>query len=416
MSSRMSRPISEDSTAGLSLSVARYLALALGAMMALAIAFLYPLSSTFDELEHLSVVQSQHAQPRLFPAYEDYRVLAAPDYRVAGETPNYINHPAPYYLVASLFYGDGEEGALLRLRLFNVALFLGGLALLAQAVIRFADAPIGLSHSTAAFLLLSLPLFPKAPLAGLVNNDNLGWLAVGCVFYGLSRRAFPWLAAGILLAGWMKLTAFLGLGLFVGCWRLLSLHSNGKWRLTRGDAWLALAYALALIPYIANVLRYGAVVWTNDAHFAVTPELRVEYDFAAFIPYFLSTFALKWQAADGLLPILFPFWAGIAFLFWGAWGVATPARDISRVALLAFAAVFLIHFTFAWQAYTLNGDLTNAQIRYYNVLWPGLVFSFWLAVEKGRECCGRSGRYLRPFALLLLLLPTWPVALFFATR
>jgi hypothetical protein len=347
----------------------------------------YPYPSPFDELQHYSVVRAQFEHPDLFADPRAYMIVdpAAPTQWIGQR--NYINHPSFYYIALSplLLVGDGVTA----LRLANVILAGSALALTIAAgwhLLRDKTERI-------AFAIIAA-CFPKAMLiAGMINNDNLAMLAAALVFAGLAgmRRPGLLIALGLALAGWTKLTALIGLAALVAVWLLFDRR-----RVFARDSWLAAGgVAIGFTPFIAMKIRTGVMVPVNVEAFGVPLEQRPHWQFAEYARHFLGNFATKWPAGDDTMPmsvaaalVVFPLLLAIM----GAL-TASPARRLIIATLAAIAITFAIHIGFGWQSFQAIGDITIAQTRYYNIVWPGLALG-------GAVAIGRLKRFVPPPILI----------------
>lgn len=348
-------------------------AIAVFAVMALSVTLLIPFPTSIDELQHYSVIREQSEKPALFADASRYRVIRQDDLSVWSTTRNYINHPSAYYLAMAPIVS--VTNSILVLRLLNVALALAALLLVVIAGIRLFRSALG----RAVFAILAAS-YPKGALvAGMVNNDNLAACAGAAVFAGLTGMAGGawWMAAGLALAGWTKLTALVALGTVVGCDRLVRFAGD-RARVWSADTLILIAGAtVGAVPYLVNLHRTGRLLWFNADHFRVPPEQRIELGPVQFVQNFLATLVDKWPASENILPF------GLALI-----GIATPLllaalgmgrdRIVARLALpyaIALLVTLGIQMAFGWSAYLSIGDLTIAQTRYYNVLWPGLALA-----------------------------------------
>lgn len=377
---------------------AAVVALVAFAAFALSIAIWMPFPSTFDELQHLSVVRSQQQAPALFADAGRYRVLDAhnPDRWTA--TRNYINHPALYYLTLAPLLAATDSVTVLRIA--NVVLALAALGIALWAGLRRLE-PV----ARWPFAILA-GAFPKAALiGGMINNDNLAALAGAIVFAGVlgAPGAAWWIAAGLALAGWSKLTALIALAAVVTLHQVMQAGWQPH-RMPVRTLWpIAVGGAIGALPYIVNLLRSGHLLYINDAAFYVPPDARPVMDGAQFVAQFLRSLVMKWPAAEAHLPLLValvtiavPF--GLAACAWRRRG---QAPGVATAYLGAAAILLAIHLWFGWSAYVRIGDLTIAQPRYYGILWYGIAFA-------AAASLARLPRVARVLAIAVCLLPTIP--------
>src|ERR1700682_4044489 len=167
----------------------------------------------FDEVAHASYIAHLQRTGETWPAFADLRMLDPSSFRFTGEA-NYLNHPAPYYLLLARLGPTLEghpEGILLH-RLFNVALAAIGLAAL-MAIGLIARLPRLQLYA----LIVPLACIPVlAPLAGAINNDNAAFaggaiatLAALQLLATGSRASLLAALGGVIVASWAKFTALL---------------------------------------------------------------------------------------------------------------------------------------------------------------------------------------------------------------
>lgn len=364
----------------------------------------YRFPSRFDELQHLSVVRHQFENPDLFADASRYGMVDAKDVTRWTEGRNYINHPPLYYLLMSLYMHVSDSPFVGRL--INAALAMVALILVIYAGSRLFARPL----EKAIFAIIAA-CFPKAALVGaMVNNDNLASIAAAVVFAGLMGMggAIWWLALGIVLAGWTKLTALLMLGTVVACHRMYLILSRQVHARSRDNAILIIAAMLGALPYIVTFVNHGYLLYVNEAVWFVPAHQRPSYDFFDYLAYFLQKMVMKWSASELSLPwpialvtVSIPLLMSVVGLF-----SRSPASKIITPVIWCYLAgltvMLLEHITFGWVAFTKIGDLTIAQTRYYNVVWPG----FALAGTVGVMMIARLSRLLTVPVLIFYILPT----------
>jgi hypothetical protein len=320
-----------------------------------------PFPSTFDELQHLSFVRWSELHPDLFPRYEAMRVLA-PDLRTwKGETILY--HPAPYYLLMAAL--DQATHSIVALRLANAALSIG--AVIALLVVGFRDLSTCAERAIYAAVLVT---FPKLAVVGaMINNDNLTLCAAALGLLALMRwrdRPDDWLIAlALAAAGWTKLTAFLMLGFALG---FLALQLGR--RQPKAFLWPLAGSALGSLPYLVNLVRYGAPLWHGNALYT-PPAQRVALDVGGYLAFFGKGMVRSWAALE---PSNMPSLLGAAILLAAGavlcvirWGRAS----VPVALILAAVPALALHAWFGWQAFVRDGFLDAAQVRYYYAVWPG---------------------------------------------
>lgn len=355
------------------------IAMAVFLVIAVATMVIYPFPSPIDELQHYSVIRAQFEHPDLFADPRGYRIVDPAQPALWLGTGNYLNHPALYYLALSPLLGLGD--GILALRIANILIALAALALTIVAGWRI----LPRQSERIAFAIIAA-CFPKGMLlAGMINNDNLAMLAAAIVFAGLSapRHRPILLAFGLALAGWTKLTALISLAALVGVWLLLDRKS-----LFTRDGWSAAAgVALGSTPFLAMKLKTGMLVPVNIAAFGRAPELRPNWGMFDFTRNFLGNLAMKWPAGEDTLPLALAAALAMFPLILAVIGATapSPARRLITATLAATAITFAIHIGFGWQSFQMIGDVTIAQTRYYNTLWPGLALGGAVAIGQWRR-------------------------------
>ena len=247
----------------------------------------------------------------------------------------------------------------------NVLIAYAALAIIVWAGWRLLDS----AFARVAFALLAAS-FPKFALIGaVVNNDNLAALAGALVFAGLTGvPAAPiWVALGLILAGWTKLTAFIALAaaaIALWCWRWWT--GNARIR-SAETVMLSSALALGVIPYLVQFVRSGVFVYFSTSRYWVAPAVRAHYDFLGYLVFFFPSMADKWPAAEATMPIpIEAFWL-LAPLVMAAIGAKHrgPARPLIIGYFIALAVTLVIHIHFGWRSFTSIGDVDSPQTRYY---------------------------------------------------
>ncbi len=364
-------------------------ALAFHAVNGLAAALMDAFPASLDELQHLSFARFMEQRPSLLPDYDRMTVLAGAGGPFTA-APNYLNHPSPYYLLMGLVDRLGG-GSILVLRMANLALSLAAVGVLLLAGFRLLK-----DWRERAVFAGALVLFPKlGAVAGLINNDNAALLAVGVCLLGLiewrrapSARSAAWLAGGLALCGWVKLTVLLMLVFGAGATEALRLWRSRKPASPLAYAILGAGLALAAIPSLANVAAYGRLLHHTSAH-VVVPALRQHLEFGQYVGTFMRFMALKWAALEPTDPLqqlglyLLLALAGLAVALGLRRAVdreldEAPAWDIAVGLILATLPVLVIHLYFGWRTFQEDGFLEMAQMRYYYGVWPG--FALGLAL------------------------------------
>jgi hypothetical protein len=374
--------------------------------------------TSLDELQHLSYIRWMERAPRLFPRYQDLRVLDVTG-RHFTSAANYLNHPSPYYLLMGPL-DRAFGGSALDLRLVNLSLSLCAGAFILWAGYRVLD-----GWRERAVFAAALVLFPKLGVdAGLINNDNAALLATGVGFLGLiewqrrpSDRTALLLSLGVVLCGWTKLTVLLMLGFSVLIAEGLRLWSAGKRPGIGGYAILSAGFLVAAAPSLANIAAYGRVLHHSSA-FYVQPAQRVSLSAARYGAVFLQNMAIKWSALEpsslqdqlGLYLVLIlaavTIVVGVRQLRRGAAADQEPdagaAWRTACAMILATAPVLLLHLYFGWRTFVEDGFIDMAQDRYYYGVWPGFALGFALVWRASQ------GRVLRtPVTIVSAALLVW---------
>jgi hypothetical protein len=334
--------------------------------------------SNYDEIAHISFVKAMAEAPVLFPHYGDYRLLDPKDLGLWTSEPNYLAHPSLYYLfMAPVWILSG--GSALALRLVDVGLSSVGLALTAAAGARLITVP-----RTKPLFILLVFCFPKNPIiGGIVSNDNFVLIAAGLFFWGCAspRHRIFWLCLALVLAGWTKLTALVGLGVATSVLMLYEMLQEGKPSFRRGHIALGFALLLGFVPYAVNWTQMGHLLFVPQNSFWIIPaEQRLHFDIFGFLGFFLQQIVNKFPAGDRMMDATFPLIGLVLFSF-----AAFRSRgdDKARRVALSFLAAFLIfvpiHFYYAWHTFLSSGETCDAQPRYYNELWPGFALALSLA-------------------------------------
>jgi hypothetical protein len=364
----------------------------------------------FDEVAHVSYVAAIQETRDVWPALPRMRLIDPRTFQFTGRA-NYLNHPAPFYaLLAAL--GPrlvGHPGALLTLRLIDIAIAALGLAALLG---------IGLAARLPrdAFYAYAVPLacIPVlAPLAGAVNNDDLAFMGGAIVVLGLCQFVTTehsgWFAValiGAVAAAWAKLTALL---LTSGLLGAIIVYLLWRKRLTfRLLIAAACAVAIAAAPYLILMSQYGSPTPETPAQLALLQDGAREagwadlprQPFPAYFGYFVLAFIAEWMPT--LAPRNALNYAMLAIpvgaLICAGAGLSLSLRRLRRgtetavdvvVAggAAAIAATFAIHVIYSYGRYVATGWLMDAYPRYYLPLMaivPLAALSLLAAVENPR--------------------------------
>lgn len=377
-----------------------YLVLAIYVAMMAIIILQVSFPSQIDELPHFSVIRAQYEHPTLFPDWSRYRLLRQEDLTQWSATANYINHPSLYYLMlAPLMSLSGDP---MLLRVANAILSACALIIMFVAVRRRFTSDV---VSPPLFAIFAAS-FPKAAVVGgMVNNDNLALVAGAALFGGMLGLpgAAWWIMAALAIAGWTKLTAFIGLAAVAGIWLGMDL-ARGRVRITDRRVVLAgIGVALGVIPYLVTFMRIGQFLWVNEALWRIPVAQRLHLDLPGFAGWFFKGLVMKWPASEfsyplpiALLVMLVPLLLaglGLRHRASRSWGFAYAAGLVILVA---------IHFGFGWRSYLTMGDLTIMQARYYNILWPGIALAAAMSLTRLNQHWRHAGQ----LAVIIFLTPT----------
>jgi hypothetical protein len=341
----------------------------------------------FDEVAHVSYAAQIQKSGEAWPALDSLRLMAPRTFRFS-ETPNYLNHPPPYYWLMARLGPQiaGHPDSLLFLRLINVALVSMGFA----ALIALGRCARLTRLEEYAWLM---PLFAApalAPLAGAVNNDNLAFAGGAVALFAahrlLTTRADRWLIAtlaAMIVAGLAKLTGLLLVGGLVA-----GVLAAMVWRGRHRGWWLPAAFCAALIaaaPYLVFWAQYGGPAPDTPGQIALlkstAPEIGWEHaprqDFPAYAATFATSFVAQWMptlAERG--PFQYAMLAApILALACAFAGLAVSARRLRRgedpsatLVVAGFAALgvtFLCHLFFSYRHHLAYAYIADAYPRYY---------------------------------------------------
>lgn len=374
--------------------------LAIHVIMTLIVVFTGPFPSQVDELQHLSVVRAQFENPTLFPEWSHYRILRPDDLTRWSDDANYINHPSLYYLLLAPLFALTSNPIFFRL--VSVLLSTAALAIVLVAARRRFGSDV-LPPTLFAVLAAS---FPKAAVVGgMVNNDNLTALAAAALFGGILGLpgAAWWIMAGLAIAGWTKLTAFIGLVAVAGAWLGMALLS-GRISLTDRRLWFAgIGVILGSSHYLFTYLRIDQLLWVNEAVWRIPMAERLHLNMLGFAAWFFKGFVLKWPASEFAYPFAFTLITLLTPLVLAAISLRyKETRPWTLAYAVGVAVLLAIHFGFGWRSYVTLGDLTTMQTRYYNVLWPGIALAATLAIAR----LPTRWHWVRVMAVIVCLMPT----------
>lgn len=385
-------------------------ALAFHVFGAVTMVIVTPFPAPIDELAHYSYVVETSHTGALLPFFPDMRLWDI-DTGTWTDSQNYLGHPSPYYHLMALLAdwlgpaGPADAASITVLRYANAALSTVAVALILVA-------GMALFSGTAERVLFAsaVVLFPKlAVLGGIINNDNLALVSGALAFAGLalgvgSRGGLTMLAAGVVLAGWTKLTALLMVAIAAGTYELITVIRSGRLQLQARHALLAAALVAAAVPYVWNLMQFGSPVYSSGVLQAelLGEDNPVRLDIADYAVFFAKAFALKWAAlqpanAVQMLGFAMALVLIVIGLVYAAYGASTPAADDrARTLGLAYAAALLfvlpLHFWHSWRGLLITGHILESYSRYYYVLWPGLAVAFALSLPALKKCAAAMGR------------------------
>jgi hypothetical protein len=362
--------------------------LALFILSATASAFRKPITQGFDEVAHLSYVAHLQSQGLKWPDLSEMRMIDPVTFTFDAE-PNYLNHPPFYYwLVAALGPTVAQQPASLTVdRLLNVALVAMGL--LALLVLARQMKLERMEFYAFAIMIAATPVL--ASLTGSVNNDNLGVFGGALALLGLhayvSSSSRTWLAVaccGLLAASAAKLTGLLLVGTTL---TLVAALLAMRRKISRADAAIiALALAIAAVPYVIFVIQYGSPAPNTPAQSAMLTSGAAAAGWAqeprmhlvAYVIFFLKSFLMEWmpvlepRGTFHLALLALP--AAIVLLSITGWivsirarlkGSARPADLIVIAGMAAIAVTLTIHIGFSYERHLQTGWIMDAYPRYY---------------------------------------------------
>jgi hypothetical protein len=385
--------------------------------VALLVAFRAAYPTDIDERAHLSYVRHVYDQGAAWPDFRSMRLVDDRDPARWSGTSTNLNHPPLYYwLLAPLAFDASSDprATVTRLRLANVALAFTASALAALAGLWMFGDPL------ARFSYISLvALNPRAAtLGGMINNDNLAALAGVVVLLGLvavqrghaNGRNGVTIGLGLAAAGFTKLTALIGLGTMVALHHVwLTLRREGRNRdMARHYGMIAALGVVGLAPYLANLSRYGELLYLNREYFTIPEHDRRTLDALEFVIRALTEFAWSWPTylpADPLQLYMVPVLLALAVL--GLWLRPTHPLDDAGARQIGIAAIAALSFTlalnvlFLYRLHLRTGYETGVYFRYYLPLWPAVAAAIALLPSRLRADRHREAVALAIFAALL---------------
>jgi hypothetical protein len=364
----------------------------------------------FDEVAQVSyVAQIQHSG-NPWPALPTLRMLDPQTFRFTSE-PSYLAHPPIFFaLLAALGPTlEGHPEAVVVHRLIDVGLAAIGLAALLG---------LGLAarFSRQEFYAYAVPIacIPMlVPIAGAVNNDDLAFLGGTTATLGvwqlIATNRKIWLAvalAGLVAAGWAKLTAFVLVGIMVGA---VIAYLLWRKRMSWSMALIAaLAFVAAAAPYIVYIVQYGAPVPNTPGFFAFVDYEVHEFgwidlprlSFPHYFIWFTGQFIASWmptladrnplQYAMLAIPIVTLSFAaaGLAASLRRLWRRQETAIDVVVIGgALAFPINFALQIAYTYHFYAATGWQAGTYLRFYlplAAIVPLACLSLVAAVESPR--------------------------------
>ena len=361
-----------------------------------------PLGSPPDELAHLSYVGDAIRSPVLMPDYTNGTIIGD------AKTSNYLAHPPLYYSVM------GVAGKALHLspyrdyqtfRIFSLLMVVAGLVFVVLTASELRLNPE--TSALALFACAGIPMFGY--LAGSVSNDNLLYLGVSMVLYGVAKTRnqivqsagmAPWIAvAGLIIVCLTKATATAFMVFFFGWWGLLQIRQLRPFELVR-QWW---PKALAILAVVGGY--YLVTRWNTGRLFPVPRLLYLPTEVLnpiGFLPYldaYVSTMlerlplVFSHLGIDPFPPALKPaFFAFVALPIVG-WlitrfsatlvDVKSPHIHWLDAMFLAALTTVVLHIAFGYKYYLVNGHLGGFQPRYYAYLLPALWLPFFALCRAG---------------------------------
>lgn len=360
-----------------------------------------------DERAHVSYVAYTRASGRLLPRYEEMRFLEVDG--SLGPLPNYLPHPALYYVLLGPVAGHGAadgrgtslEALTARLRRASAPLFAVAAALFLWLGAR-RTMPLA-EHGLYGAAVATVP--PLAFVGAAVNNDVLAFLSGGIALLGLCRwleghvdaATATLVGSGLSIAFLSKLTAGLLVSLAVLGAAVVTRRSDPPGSRRR--------FALTALPWLVlPALHFGTVLARYDT---LIPALDVIHPGAvARLPFVLGppgdpATLLRWGAR--IAEIGSRTWFSLVGHVWltvgPAWTLVGPAlllvlaaagllgrsgstpeglrsaRTLARIAAAAFALTLLVNLAWSYAGYAETGRVGGIHARYYLPLLPGLALA-----------------------------------------
>ena len=383
-----------------------YACFAIYLCIALATAMFAPFPNHFDELAHLSYVAAiaQHG----LAGFDLFSARLLNPNLSAGFTsaPNYLNHPAGYYLLLRPFLPEDGWPTLQTVHVLRgVNACLSSLAVacaLGAGILRRFEPRLLLAYS---LMVIMTPVLWS--IGGAINNDNLACLGGAACVLGAqllqlqpsSRHGQTLMVAGCVVAMLAKLTAgIMAVGFAVvflaALWRVTGKRPHRTFVVVS-----IAAVGLACLPYLWFAIAYGSPA-------PITPAYRSTYDHvAALFSAHPDLHTHGWIAGQHLS---LPGYA-LQFAWWllADWNpVLGMAGPVSVAILLVPSAILLL----AGVAWLRNWRPVQGQDH---VIWAGgialamvlplhLAFSYKMYCAVGAPPFDAVPRYYFPLALSVL--------------
>ena len=364
----------------------------------------------FDEAAHASYIAHIQHSGVFWPALERMRLLDPQTFHFTA-APNYLNHPPPFYALLAAIGPEleGHPRAILTYRLFDIALVAAGLAVLLAL-------SFNTQFSRAEFYAYAMPLMwipIMVQLAATVSNDDPAFLGGALATLGVWQVTATgrggWLGfaiAGMIIAGWAKLTGLLLTATMVGA-TLGYLFWRGRlhwhWALAVG-----VALVLAAAPYIVYLWQYGSPTPETPAQIALLQDGAQaagwtdlpRKSFPSYVASFVVAFIADWMPVVEARSIFnYAMLAvPVAALAAALLGVGVSLRRLRRhhetpldvvvvAGSVALGATFAIHVGYSYGRHLATGWLLDAYPRYYlplAAIVPLAGLSFAMAIQAPR--------------------------------
>ena len=165
-------------------------------------------------------------------------------------------------------------------------------------------------------------------------------------------------------------------GFVVGLVHAGAIARRQEQLLGRSSFFLLAGVAGGSVPALVNLATIGSVAYVPTDFLFVDPAARPSYDFGQFLVEFLHKVGLKIFFMDGIVDLMPAVGVLVAI---GAFAVrarfSQHARDIAAAAWLATLAFAMLHIFYGWNSFRALGSMSDAQSRYYVMLWPGLALA-----------------------------------------